>query len=79
MIGGKGETFQIQLDTSWFHNGEVLGSPDGSLEVMRSQTKLQLLTIPKRMNFKWYHRVINWLTFGYLCPTGFYYKVRPIE
>ena len=68
--GKSGESFNITLDTTWFKKGDILG-PD--------LTWLQILTLPKRLNYKWYHILINKLTFGYLCPMGFSYKVKKAE
>lgn len=62
--GKKSESFTITLDVDTWDGTSI------------NLSKLQIMSLPKRLNYKWYHRLLNKLTFGYLCPTGWTYKVK---
>lgn len=66
MIGKHCETFKLIFKEDWFTNGSILDTPGIKLEVISS---------PRR---KWWHLLLQYLTFGWF-RASWTYRVREIK
>ena len=66
----QSETFEIVFDTDAFTMADniITGNQVCSVE-----------SSPKKINGKWYHKIINFITFGKYCEVAYTYTVKKIE
>jgi len=64
--------FEIQLSEDWFTKGSILYTG------YRNQ-KILILDTPKKHYAKWYHRLLRFITFGWVFKIKYTYTVKIIE
>lgn len=58
------------MDSSYFNKGDIL-QPN-------RYVKVEVQSEPRWVHAKWYHRFINWITFGKYFPMYVTYEVKVI-
>lgn len=66
--GLGGETFKIKLDAP-FNQGDTV-------DISNDFVQLEVTGLVKHYNNKWYHKIVNKLTFGKFCNEYFVHEVK---
>lgn len=70
MTPGKDKsTFELKMDDNWFSKGEVIS-------VGHSNLKGRVMDIPKLKYYKWYYKILNFLTFRKFFNEKYTYTIK---
>ena len=71
MVENK-ETFQLIFKENFLYKGFILSSKS----INNKTHRLKVISDPVKINGKWYHKLINFITFGLLLKESYSYKVE---